>query len=97
MYVIDSNDPERMQESRDELEAVLEADELKDVPLLVLANKQDLPRAEPLTKIVDGLGLRKLNRQWHIQGCCALNGDGILEGLQKFADMIKLYRKNRSW
>lgn len=97
IYIIDSNDMERIQESREELDALLEADELKDVPLLVLANKQDLPQAESLPKIVEGLGLRKLNRQWHIQGCCAVNGDGILDGMLKFADMIKLYKKNHSW
>lgn len=40
IFVVDSNDRERLQEARDELWAVLEADELKDAFLLVLANKQ---------------------------------------------------------
>lgn len=94
IYVIDSNDRERMEECRDELNFILKADEMKDVPLLVLANKQDLPRAEPLSKIIVDLGLPKLSRQWHIQGCCAVNGDGILDGMQTFADMIKLNKMN---
>lgn len=96
IYVIDSDDPDRMEEAREELDAILAAEEMHGVPLLVMANKQDLPQAEPLPKIVDALCLRDLKRPWHIQACCAVNGDGILEGMQRFADMIKAFKKSRN-
>ena len=51
-------------------------------PLLVLANKQDLPNAKPVSEITEALGLHKLrNRQWYIQATCAVTGDGLYEGL----------------
>ena len=43
LYIIDSNDRERMAEAREELCGILENDEMRNVPLIVVANKQDLP------------------------------------------------------
>ena len=43
LYVVDSVDKERFLESRDELQSLLKADEMRGVPVVVLANKQDLP------------------------------------------------------
>ncbi|KAL2595553.1 hypothetical protein AAZX31_11G051100 [Glycine max] len=45
IFVVDSNDRERILEARDELHRMLREDELRDATLLVLANKQDLPNA----------------------------------------------------
>lgn len=41
---MDSNDRERLQEARDELHGILDSDEMRGVPVVVIANKQDLPR-----------------------------------------------------
>ena len=72
IYVIDSNDRERISECQEELQRFLCEDELKDSILLVLANKQDLPNAMNVQEITEKLGLNALrNRQWckcaHIQ------------------------------
>ena len=40
IYVVDSNDWERIEEAREELHSLLEEDDLKDCKLLVFANKQ---------------------------------------------------------
>ena len=40
IFVVDSNDRERVSEARDELSRMLAEDELKDAVLLVFANKQ---------------------------------------------------------
>jgi ADP-ribosylation factor-like protein 5B len=61
---------------------VLEHEDLARTPILVLANKQDLPDAmgvEELTRALDLHAIR--NHDWHIQACCALNGQGLLEAL----------------
>ena len=42
IYVVDSSDEERLAESKEELLAILVEEELKNVPLLVFANKQDI-------------------------------------------------------
>lgn len=43
MYVVDSNDVERIEESRKELFEFLKNEEMKGVPIVIIANKQDLP------------------------------------------------------
>ena len=45
VYVVDSADDKRGEEAATELETLLKAEELKGVPLLVYANKQDLALA----------------------------------------------------
>jgi len=61
---------------------MLSEEELRDAVLLVFANKQDLPKAMPVAKLTEELGLSGLRaRTWHIQGCCATTGDGLYEGL----------------
>lgn len=43
IFVVDSNDRDRVTEAREELQRMLNEDELRDAMLLVFANKQDLP------------------------------------------------------
>lgn len=82
IFVIDSNDRERMSEASDELQKMLAEDELKDAILLVFANKQDLPNAMSASQIRDSLTLETLNsRKWYIQSTCATQGTGLYEGL----------------
>jgi len=79
--VVDSNDLDRVAEVRDELERMLNEAELEKVPLLVFANKQDLPNAMTEGQIADALGLNSIrDRDWSIQRCCAVKGDGLYEG-----------------
>ena len=48
IFVVDSNDRDRVVEAREELQRMLNEDELRDALLLVFANKQDLP-VRPIT------------------------------------------------
>lgn len=71
IFVVDSNDRERIGEAREELNRMLAEDELRDAVLLVLANKQDLPQAMNAAEINEKLGLHQLrNRDWYIQVSC---------------------------
>ena len=45
IYVIDAADEARLAESGEELRAVLSDSTMKDVPVLIFANKQDLTHA----------------------------------------------------
>ena len=68
IFVVDSNDKDRIEDAREELHRMLAEDELKDALLLVMANKQDLPGALTPTEITDSLGLHTINkRTWYIQ------------------------------
>ncbi|XP_047452598.1 ADP-ribosylation factor 5 [Mugil cephalus] len=82
IFVVDSNDRERVAESAEELSKMLLEDELKDAVLLVFANKQDLPNALSVSELTDKLGLHALrNKTWHIESTCATQGTGLYEGL----------------
>ncbi|XP_044765373.1 ADP-ribosylation factor 2 [Coccinella septempunctata] len=82
IFVIDSNDKERIAEASTELNNILEDDYLKEAALLVFANKQDLPNAMTAAELTDKLGLNQLsNRSWYIQATCATQGNGLYEGL----------------
>lgn len=51
---------------------------LKHVPLLVFANKQDLPNAMTASEVAESVGLVRLEeRTWQIQSCSAVEGTGI--------------------
>ena len=68
IFVVDSNDRERVVEAREELQRMLNEDELRDALLLVFANKQDLPNAMSASEITEKLGLPALKqRTWYIQ------------------------------
>jgi ADP-ribosylation factor protein 1 len=90
IYVIDSNDRERINEARDELQRMLSEDELKDVILLVLANKNDLPNCmsvDEVKKSIDFDGLKPKFK--NIISTCAPKGDGLYEAFGWLADSIK--------
>ena len=80
--MVDSNDRERISDARSELERMLGEPELSGAILLVFCNKQDLPKAMPVSEVTEKLGLHAVRpRKWNIQACCATSGDGLYEGL----------------
>ncbi|OXV06713.1 hypothetical protein Egran_05520 [Elaphomyces granulatus] len=90
IFVVDSNDRDRVVEAREELQRMLNEDELRDALLLVFANKQDLPNAMSPAEITQQLGLQSLTRRaWYIQSTCATTGDGLYEGLEWLADTLR--------
>lgn len=82
IFVIDSNDRDRIEEAREELHDVISHDSLNEALLLVFANKQDFPNAMPVSEITDKLNLTSIrNRKWYIQASNAIRGEGLYEGL----------------
>jgi len=83
IYVIDSADKRRMEETGVELSQLLEEDKLGGVPLLCFANKQDLLNAQPGNEISSALNLSTIrDRPWHIQACSAKTGEGLQDGME---------------
>ncbi|KAK4336942.1 hypothetical protein RND71_043514 [Anisodus tanguticus] len=85
IFVIDSSDRERIIEARQELHRVINDREMKEVIILVFANKQDLNNAMDPLEIQEKLGLSSSglkHRSWHVQPSCATTGDGLFDGLQ---------------
>ena len=60
IFVVDSSDQERMTEVAEELHYILRQEELKGVPLLIYANKQDMPGAVSAGSLAQTLSLDKV-------------------------------------
>nr|ABF99502.1 ADP-ribosylation factor, putative, expressed [Oryza sativa Japonica Group] len=93
IFVVDSNDRDRVVEARDELHRMLNEDELRDAVLLVFANKQDLPNAMNAAEITDKLGLHSL-RQRH---CTHLNFLIWLTGISRALVLQQVRDCTRAW
>lgn len=90
IFVIDSNDKDRITEARDELQQLLKNSELSNAKLLVFANKQDMAKVLTPKEITDWLYLNRLKeRDWHVQPCSATTGEGLREGLDWLANALK--------
>lgn len=96
VYVVDSSDRERLHEAKEELFWILDSDEMKGVPVVVLANKQDLPNACASSEVAAKLGLQQVRtHHWFIQGTCAVSGDGLLEAMTELGKLVKEFKKSR--
>lgn len=92
IYIVDSSDRERVSDSKATFDRMIASEHLQGVPLLVLANKQDIP---------DCMGVHTVkpifNQNAHLIGArdimlmatSALNGDGVDEGIRWLVDCIK--------
>lgn len=89
IYVVDSIDTDRIELAQEELLKMLNEDSLKGAPLLIYANKQDLPGALSPNEIIEKMGLRQIKgREWVVQGTSALEGKGLNEGLDWMAEAL---------
>lgn len=91
IFVIDSNDRERVELAREELHKMLAEEELQDAVVLVLANKQDIPGALSAAELMTALKLGSVggSRKWHVQPTIATSGEGLYEGLCWLKDTLE--------
>ncbi len=95
--VVDSTDGERMAEANEELQSILADPEMRDCVVLILANKQDLPRALSPADISSKLGLRSITKhRWYIQPTCGCTGEGLFEGLDWIGREMRNHSNFRS-
>ena len=90
IFVVDSCDSERFDEARKELANMVADTTLKEkaVCVLVLANKQDMPNAVKPEEVGKALHVSDFPVA-HIQGCSAITGKGLDEGLSWWAQKMK--------
>jgi GTPase SAR1 family protein len=90
VLVVDSSNRMDIPKVQFELRSLLVNQDLLKAPLLILANKQDVKGAlvpAELAKELD-LNAAEIRRPYHVQGCCALNGEGLHPGFEWLANSI---------
>ena len=83
IFVVDSHDRDsyRVEQAKDELNRLLVEEQLKDLPMLIFANKQDLPNSLSPVEVSEELNCASFgHRKYYVQACCATTGDGVYEG-----------------
>ena len=95
IFVIDSSDSTRFDEARVELDSILSSAESHGIPLLILANKQDLDKSVPTIELARKLDLDSLKDSvnWHLHPTSGRYGEGVHDSLVQLADMIAKHRK----
>jgi small GTP-binding protein len=91
ILVVDSNDHERIDEAREKLHQMVNDETYQEKPILIFANKQDLPNAMDCDQLRNKLNLEKLSKniKWHLQPASAIQNQGLHEGFEWLMNSIR--------
>lgn len=92
IYVIDATDRERIDESKNAFHQMIGNEALNGVPLLVLANKQDLDNCMTIGEIKSSFNSSPEvigHRDCLVMPVSALKGDGVNEGISWMMNCVK--------
>ncbi|XP_010191746.1 PREDICTED: ADP-ribosylation factor-like protein 11, partial [Mesitornis unicolor] len=94
IFVLDSTDTDRLPEAAAALEEALSHPSMAGVPVLLLANKQEVPGALAPAELGERLCQEQLEgRRWVLQGCSAYTGQGLQEALTILGELLRAKRK----
>ena len=91
-YVVDCNDQDRIKESAELLHSIVLDKSMHKVPIVILANKTDLPQSLTGIDLIERMNLSKLSETsnvYCIQATSALRATGIQEAVRRLEIMIK--------
>ncbi|KQK21417.1 ADP-ribosylation factor-related protein 1 [Brachypodium distachyon] len=90
IYVIDAAAASSFEDAKFALEKVLRHEDLKGAPVLIFANKQDLPGVIPEEELTRHLHLKELNeRPYMFQAVSAYDGRGIKSGIDWLVEQME--------
>lgn len=96
IYVIDTNDRERISEAANEFEIFVK-EFGPELPYLVFYNKRDLPNCMQVEEVTDKMNFAAYNlKNFHAQESIAFKGDGLYDGFDWLSEkMNELYEKKK--
>lgn len=98
IYIVDSSDRERLEESKEAFDRMISNEALLTVPLLLLANKQDLQGCLPLEEVKKLFNTSPAligQRDCKADAVSALKGDGVHEGIDWLVQAVQRNSMNR--
>jgi ADP-ribosylation factor protein 6 len=89
IFVVDSSDRAQFQTAKKEFHQIAQAPQLKDCPILVFANKQDIEGAVTPQQLSEALDLQVLaSKRYHVEASCAVTGVGLVEGMNWLSEAV---------
>lgn len=98
VFVVDSTDRARIEECRDELDAIVSADVLEGTPILMLANKQDRDdciEVEDIKEIFNKIAEKMSARDSRVLPISAIDGTGVEDAADWLVSRLVRNRKFR--
>ena len=91
IFVVDSSDNSDLNEAAVSLSNALRNPTLSGLPLLILANKQDLDNAKDVNEVTEILNLHEVAQHfdWVIHKCSSQDKSSIQEGFSKLINKLK--------
>ncbi|XP_053924181.1 LOW QUALITY PROTEIN: ADP-ribosylation factor-like protein 11 [Cuculus canorus] len=91
IFVLDSTDTTRLPEAAAALEEVLSHPSMTGIPVLLLANKQEVPGALAPAELEERLQQGRLaGHHWVLRGCSAHTGEGLQEALAVLGELLRV-------
>jgi len=97
IFVVDSSDRDRAKLAGEELGKTLAEEALHNLPVLIYANKQDLPQAMSTAELSKEMELFEVcgrDREWYVQPATATTGNGLYEGLDWLSRAVEKAVRN---
>jgi ADP-ribosylation factor related protein 1 len=98
VFVIDSCDAERLEECKDTFDRVVASDHVEGVPVVMLANKQDVEGArqvEAIKEVFNKIAERMDAQDSTVLAVSALSGEGVKEAMEWIVTRMQHNRTNR--
>ena len=91
-YVVDSSDRERIELARIELFNLLDFEDMKKIPVIIICNKQDVNSCLSITEIAKYMRLDDMPNKYFLYGSCAKTGKGLKAAFECMAEIVKKIR-----
>ena len=98
VFLIDTQDDERFELAKEQLDDILKDDQLNDVPILLLGNKIDLPHSCSKRALISALGLEDIlhdkskgdrSRAIRLEMCSVVKGTGYGDGFRWLSETLQ--------
>lgn len=81
-----------MELARNELYNLLDFEDMKKIPVIIIANKQDIESSMSLSELEKYMRLEEIQNPYHVYGTCATTGEGLIKA---FSHMTEIIKENR--
>ncbi|KAG2222584.1 hypothetical protein INT45_008703 [Circinella minor] len=98
VFVVDSTDSKRLEECKNTFEKMITNEEVEGVPILMLANKQDIDgalRVEEIKEVFNKIAVKLGARDSRVLPVSALKGEGVRDAVDWLILRLQRNKNNR--